>query len=121
MRKLAVLLFMVVSTSVNSQTLKNDFLSFRVDEENKEYFVKVGDIGNDKSQVEVEVKCYMSITDYEGKSEKVEILGVKQKVSNGGNVFFGGELYEGDYVVTLSYFEKGKRIEKTINKSVKKS
>lgn len=121
MRKLAVLLFMVVSTSVNSQTLKNDFLSFRVDEENKEYFVKVSDIGNDKSQVVVDIKCYMPITDFKDKTHSVEILSVNQKINNGGNVFFGGELYDGDYVVTLSYVEKGKRIEKTIKKSVKKS
>lgn len=104
-----------------TQNTKRDILSFEADTTRNEYIVRVGDISNDKTQVEVEVKCYMSITDYEGKSEKVEILGVKQKVSNGGNVFFGGELQEGDYIITLSYFEKGKRIEKTIEKSVKKS
>lgn len=104
-----------------AQNTKREILSFETDTTRNEYIVRVGDISNDKTQVEVEVKCYMSITDYEGKSEKVEILGVKQKVSNGGNVFFGGVLQEGDYIITLSYFEKGKRIEKTINKCVKKS
>lgn len=120
MRKLAVLLFMVVS-SVNSQSLKKDFLTFNVDEENKEYFVKVGDIGNDKSQVVVEIKCFVTLSNSKKETRAVEILTVTQKINNGGNVFFGGELYEGDYLISLSYTEKGKRITKTMEKSVKKS
>lgn len=63
----------------------------------------------------------MILKDYEGKLKNVEILGVKQKVSTGGNVFFGGELQEGEYVVTLSYYQNKKRFEKTIKKSVNKS
>lgn len=120
MIKLLLIPIMIANVAFTQNT-KREILSFEADTKRNEYIVRVGDISNDKTQVEVEVKCYMSITDYEGKSEKVEILGVKQKVSNGGNVFFGGELQEGDYIITLSYFEKGKRIEKTINKSVKKS
>ncbi len=120
MIKLLLIPIMIANVAFTQNT-KREILSFEADTTRNEYIVRVGDISNDKTQVEVEVKCYMSITDYKGKSEKIEILGVKQKVSNGGNVFFGGELYEGDYVVTLSYVEKGKRIEKTINKSVKKS
>lgn len=121
MKNFYLVLIFLVNTLFAQKAKTDSLITFSIDEENKEYFVKVGDIGNDKSQVEVEVKCYMSIIDYEGKSEKIEILGVKQKVSNGGNVFFGGELQEGDYIITLSYIEKDKRIDKTINKSVKKS
>lgn len=120
MRKFFIFIILIANVAFTQNT-KREILSFEADTTRNKYIVRVGDISNDKTQVEVEVKCYMSITDYEGKSEKIEILGVKQKVSNGGNVFFGGELYEGDYVVTLSYVEKGKRIEKTIIKSVKKS
>ena len=119
--KFFYMILIIFTNTIFAQNTKREILSFEADTTRNEYMVRVGDISNDKTQVEVEVKCYMSITDYEGKSEKIEILGVKQKVSNGGNVFFGGELYEGDYVVSLSYVEKGKRIEKTINKSVKKS
>ena len=118
MKTLIILALMFV-TSVNSQTLKNEFLSFSVDEENKEYFVRVGDISNTKTQVEVEIKCYSVLSDYEKKTHTIEILHVNQKIDNGGNVFFGGELFEGEYVITLSYTENGKKIKKIEKKSVK--
>ena len=35
------------------------------------------------------------------------------------NVFFGGELFEGEYVITLTYTENGKKIKKVEKKSVK--
>lgn len=116
-----LVLIIFVNTFFAQKAKTDSLITFSIDEVNKEYFVKVGDIGNDKSQVVVDIKCYMTYSDYKDKTHSVEILSVKQKINNGGNVFFGGELYEGDYVVTLSYVEKGKRIEKTIKKSVKKS
>jgi hypothetical protein len=117
--KTLVILFLMVVSSVNSQSLKNDILKFSVDEKNKEFFVRVGDIGNDKTQVVIEVKCFMTLTNHEQETRTIEILTVIQKINNGGNVFFGGELYEGEYVITLSYVEKGKKIKKIEKKLVK--
>jgi hypothetical protein len=117
--KTLIISFLMIVSSVNAQSLKNEFLNFNVDEENKEYFVKVGDIGNDKSQVEIEIKCFSTLSDYEKNSRTIEILHVNQKINNGGNVFFGGELFEGEYVITLSYVENGKKIKKTQKKVVK--
>lgn len=111
----------MTANSIFAQNANQDILTLETDTIRNEYIVRVGNLGHDKSQVEVEMKCFMILKDYEGKFKNVEILGVKQKVSTGGNVFFGGNLEEGEYVVTLSYFQNKKRFEKTIKKSVIKS
>jgi hypothetical protein len=116
-----LIVLILTANSIFAQNSNQDILTFDADTLRNEYIVRVGNLGHDKSQVEVEMKCFMILKDYEGKLKNVEILGVKQKVSTGGNVFFGGELQEGEYVVTLSYYQNKKRFEKIIKKNVNKS
>jgi hypothetical protein len=100
-------------------TTKAQELVFEVDNLKKEFIVKVGKLDDKKSEVELEIKCHSIIIDYKNKNHTVEILNIKQKISNGGKVFFGGELVEGEYVITLSYLENGKKIKKIEKKVVK--
>ncbi len=116
-----LIVLILTANSIFAQNVNQDILTFEADTLRNEYIVRVGNLGSDKSHVEVEMKCFMILKDYEGKLKNVEILEVKQKVSTGGNVFFGGELQDGDYFITLTYFQNKKRFEKTIKKIVNKS
>lgn len=111
----------MIVNSIYSQKSNQDILAFEIDSVRNEYTVRVGDLGIGKSQVVVEIKCFISITDYEGKINKIEVMNANQKISYNRNVFFGGQLRDGNYIITLSYLEKGKKIFKTVEKNVKKS
>ena len=116
--KVFFITFLMFSLSVNAQKLKNDLLTFDVDYTNKEFIVRVGDIDENKSQIEVEIKCSKIILDYKKEKHFVEVFNIKQYVNN-SNVFFGGKLVEGEYVITTTYLENGKKIKKVEKKSVK--
>ena len=111
-------ILLLIANSIFAQNASKDVLSFEADTDRNQYIVRVGKIDNNKSEVEIQMKCFMLLTNYQGKTEKIEILGVKQKVSNRGNVFFGGELQGGLYVISLSYIENGKKFTNTIEKNV---
>jgi methyl coenzyme M reductase subunit D len=70
------------------------------------------------SQIEVEIKCSEIILDYKKEKHFVEVFNIKQHVNN-SNVFFGGKLIEGEYVITLTYVENGKKIKKIEKKLIK--
>jgi hypothetical protein len=108
----------MINSSIIAQNLKNDLLTFDVDYNNKEFIVRIGTIDDKNSQVEVELKCFGVITDYKNNKHYVENLTIQQQINN-GNVFFGGKLIEGEYVITLTYFENGKKIKKIEKKIIK--
>ena len=112
---------LLIANSIYSQKSNQDILSFEIDTVRNEYTVRVGNLGTGKSQVVVEMKCFTSITDYKGKINKIEVMHANQKINNDGNVFFGGKLRNANYIITLSYLEKGKKIIKTIERNVNKS
>jgi hypothetical protein len=116
--KVFFITFLMFSLSINAQNLKNELLTFNVDYTNKEFIVRVGDIDENKSQVEVEIKCSKIILDYKKEKHFVEVFNIKQHVNN-SNVFFGGKLIEGEYVITLTYVENGKKIKKIEKKLIK--
>jgi hypothetical protein len=112
------IIFLTFSLSVKAQNLKKDLLTFNVDYTNKEFIVRIGDIDENKSQIEVEIKCSEIILDYKKEKHFVEVFTIKQHVNN-SNVFFGGKLIEGEYVITLTYVENGKKIKKIEKKLIK--
>lgn len=116
--KFFLIAFLMFCSTIKGQTLKNELFSFNVDYTNNEYVVKIGKIDDNKSQVELEIKCYNTVTDYKKQNHTIEILDVKQKI-NGSNLFFGGELVQGEYVIILTYLENGKKIKKIEKKVVK--
>jgi hypothetical protein len=118
--KVLLFVLMFALNSTYAQKTKQNILAFETDTVRNEYIVRIGDLGSEKLNVEVNMKSFNYITDYKGKSHKIEALNINQKVNTGGNVFFGGVLQEGLYIVTLSYTEKGKKLTKTIEKFVKK-
>ena len=115
--KILLFVLMFALNSTYAQKTKQNILAFETDTVRNEYIVRIGDLGSEKLNVEVDMKCFNYITDYKGKSHKIEALNINQKVNTGGNVFFGGVLQEGLYIVTLSYIEKGKKVTKTIEKN----
>ena len=116
--KVFFIAFLMFSLSIKAQKLKNDLLTFNVDYTNKEFIVRVGDIDKKISQIEVEIKCSEIILDYKKEKHFVEVFNIKQHVNN-SNVFFGGKLIEGEYVITLTYVENGKKIKKIEKKLIK--
>ena len=117
--KFFLIMLLAMSSNIKAQDLKCDLLIFDVDYDKKEFIVKVGKLDDKKSEVEVEIQCNNIIFDYKNQKHTVDVLNIKQKINNGGKVFFGGELIEGEYIVTLSYIENGKKIKKIEKKVVK--
>jgi hypothetical protein len=118
--KVLFFVLMLTINSINAQKTKQNIIALETDTIRNEYIVRVGNLNSEMLNVEVKMKSFNYITDYKVKSHKIEIMEIRQQVNTGGNVFFGGELQEGSYIVTLSYIEKGKKVTKTIEKLVKK-
>jgi hypothetical protein len=108
MRKFILFLFFTLQ-SAYSQDLKKDLFSFQIDNQRNEYIVRVAELGFDKRDVTIKLVIYGIIVDYEGKKTEYSSFTATQKLNNDGNIFFGGELVDGRYVITLSYTVDGKK------------
>lgn len=113
MKKLVgLVLFLLLSTTINGQTLKDENVSLTFDTENNRYLVIFDNIKNDRKDVQITIECFSTIIDYKNVKHITKLSTIKQNISGVGTYIFGGELLEGDYVITLEYTKNNKSVKK---------